>query len=1011
MANVFKRFVKGILLRGNTSDPTDNQEGSLWSNSTSNRLKSYIESAVRTLVSEDQSQTLTNKSMDGDDNTFSDIGITSLKTELADADKFVERDATGALVSGKAVPTGSVVGDTDTQTLTNKTIDATSASGSNTLSADASDIVYDNSASSLTATDTQAAVDEVEGRIDTIETNKIDGPGTHLDNAVPRFDGVNSNDVQTSGIIVDDSDNITGVNDLVVGGDLTVNGTTTTINTTNLDVTDANITVNNNGNDISSEGAGLTVERSSTDGSIVYEDALTSKFKIGALGSEVEVVDVSSSQTITNKDMSDATNNIDTASANGFTRLGGNQNQVLIPDHTSVDSIVLQTIPQVITNKDIDGETASNANRITLPKGDTSTLGALTRKEATLLYDTDLETLVYDDGTKLNQITSGDSSLNYVKNPGAETDTSDHTLYDDGAVSEPVDGTGAAGASLNLTRTVLASDILRGIASFAMVKNASNGQGEGVHVGLETIDPVDKGKRLQASFNYSMKNPGSNNYVNGDFKVFVYDVDNSVLLGAIENDDDGDILRHEGDGATFIGFFNATDSLNYRLLIHVASTNALSSLMIYDSVDLRPEEFVGTTYQRTEIINLAGSGDFTGGSLSISRVGNIVTVTGVTDPTFASSSNVNSVSGLIPDWALPTVGVINLPTMSVSSVTYMFIHADGALTFQFRNWAGTLSSQTSTTNLVGLSYAVEDLTNIVSNTKLTQQTIIARYTAASSAAVPNAPAVFDFSTKDIDTHNAVTTGASWQFKAPRTGYYSVNSVLHTNSANINSVSMVVRVEGASHAQDDSSRQVAANSTLNQDINTIVYMEKNHILDILHSESVNGDTYNFPTTGQYIEVKSLPDFTSYGVANPNVEYLEVLNSGQHDVTGNSGTWYLPTAAITLPLSTGTWDLELRNYISFYTTVGRGTVEVALSTSTTPGTDIFYSELINGNGNDVEKSWQKSRLTCKRHIVTSPENVYIHIRGLNFSGYTTASLLSLRGDFGTYPGIRLSAERVK
>ena len=68
-------------------------------------------------------QTLTNKTIEGDDNTIQDIAISSLKTVLADADKFIVRDAAGAVVSSKTVPTGDVVGNSDNQTLTNKTID------------------------------------------------------------------------------------------------------------------------------------------------------------------------------------------------------------------------------------------------------------------------------------------------------------------------------------------------------------------------------------------------------------------------------------------------------------------------------------------------------------------------------------------------------------------------------------------------------------------------------------------------------------------------------------------------------------------------------------------------------------------------------------------------------------------------------------------------------------------------------------------------------------------------
>jgi hypothetical protein len=139
----------------------------------------------------------------------------------------------------------------------------------------------------------------------------VAGPGSSTDNAIVRWDGTTGALVQNSSVTIDDSGN------LVVSGDLTVNGTTTTVNSATLDVTDTNITVNNTGNDASSEGAGLTVERTGTDGSFVYEDALASKWKLGALGSEVEVADVSSTQTLTNKTIDADLNTItDIANAN-----------------------------------------------------------------------------------------------------------------------------------------------------------------------------------------------------------------------------------------------------------------------------------------------------------------------------------------------------------------------------------------------------------------------------------------------------------------------------------------------------------------------------------------------------------------------------------------------------------------------------------------------------------------------------------------------------------------------
>lgn len=60
-----------------------------------------------------------------------------------------------------------------------------------------------------------------------------------------------------------------------------------------------------------------------------------------------------------------------------------------------------------LTNKDIDGGTASNTNRVTLPKDTYANLLSLTRKEGTILYATDQDAVFYDDGTNLVPVGSG----------------------------------------------------------------------------------------------------------------------------------------------------------------------------------------------------------------------------------------------------------------------------------------------------------------------------------------------------------------------------------------------------------------------------------------------------------------------------------------------------------------------------------------------------------------------------------------------------------------------------
>lgn len=65
---------------------------------------------------------------------------------------------------------------------------------------------------------------------------------------------------------------------------------------------------------------------------------------------------------------------------------------------------------QVVTLKDYDGGTASDTNRTTLAKNTTANLAALTRKEGNVFYDTDLDKVVFDNGSALSALASSSSA-------------------------------------------------------------------------------------------------------------------------------------------------------------------------------------------------------------------------------------------------------------------------------------------------------------------------------------------------------------------------------------------------------------------------------------------------------------------------------------------------------------------------------------------------------------------------------------------------------------------------
>ena len=182
MTNKRREFTEGIRQRPTTT--ATSQEGEERVDSADNKKKVYLDGSERAVLTEDQSQTVTNKTIDVDNNTITNIEVDNLKSGVLDT------DLSTVSVSDDTLPSAKAVKDY---------VDSVAAGQDS-----ADEISYDNSTSGLTATDVQAAVDEVEGRLDTAETGLSD----HLADAVDAHDAsaisntasgnLTSTDVQSS---------------------------------------------------------------------------------------------------------------------------------------------------------------------------------------------------------------------------------------------------------------------------------------------------------------------------------------------------------------------------------------------------------------------------------------------------------------------------------------------------------------------------------------------------------------------------------------------------------------------------------------------------------------------------------------------------------------------------------------------------------------------------------------------------------------------------------------------
>lgn len=127
--------------------------------------------------------------------------------------------------------------------------------------------------------------------------------------------------------------------------------------------------------------------------------------------------------------------------------------------HGTSSAVVGISDAQVLTNKDIDGGTAANNRRITVPKDTLSNLTSLTRKEGTLVYGSDSKKLYVDIGTALTPVGSGSpgdpGALNMIQASDLNTLSTDIPLSGQNAA---FDGGGSIGGTLSLDST--AADIM-----------------------------------------------------------------------------------------------------------------------------------------------------------------------------------------------------------------------------------------------------------------------------------------------------------------------------------------------------------------------------------------------------------------------------------------------------------------------------------------------------------------------------------------------------------------------
>lgn len=558
MAENNTKITKGVTIKENSLTPkeieiipggTADTKTTVQGSQTVDRTIT-LPDANDTLVGKATVDTLTNKTIDanGTGNSISNLEVADLAAGVLN----VSTTLTGA--SDLQVPSALAV----------KTYVDNGLAAQN----EASEITYDNTTSGLVATNVQGAIDEVEGRVDTVET----GLSNHLADTIDAHDA-------------------SAISNIPAG---------------NLAATDVQGALNELQSDVDSRADASTVSS--------HISATSAHGVAGA------IVGTTDTQVLTNKTIVVANNTITTAASGNLvaTELNNALSELQtdidtralngdLTTHTSAStgvhgvtgSVVGTTDTQVLTNKDIDGGTASNTSRITLPKASKATLDALTRKEATIVYASDQDKVFVDDGTNLKEIGSGAGNINFVTNPDGGTGTTGWTEGSYTAATRPSGTfTASSGASAFAISTTTTNPLGTGTTSLVLTKSSGNQQGRAIQT--EFALPLEyRAKVLQIKNAYINTSTNATDFVAGNSTT-----DSDMIFYVAYSTDSGStytvaepsrfkLLSNSKDSSDY---FNGTyqtpyDATHMRLIAYVASTST-TAWSIKSTLSVSPSQYV-----------------------------------------------------------------------------------------------------------------------------------------------------------------------------------------------------------------------------------------------------------------------------------------------------------------------------------------------------------------------------------------------------------------------------------
>lgn len=406
---------------------------------------------------------------------------------------------------------------------------------------------------------------------------------------------------------------------------------------------------------------------------------------------------------------------------------------------------------------------------------------------------------------------SGTGAKNYITNPNFEGNTTsgwslgNTSLTNKLPTGSPTFGSGASG---NLSISIISSGQLAGIYSMSESSSSATTAGDFLATDALTIDIEDQAKIMQFKFYYSVNSGVTNTNFSGtssnSFGVAIYDVTNSawIIPSGVFN-----LVQGYGVGIASGTWQTPANMTQFRFVLYNANATSGAVTLYLDDFFVGPQIALNAPAMddwRSYTPTITGFGTPSNINFISRRVGGNLEVqgrftSGTSTATAASitlgygggNSNVTVDSTLVPNYLL-----VGSASRTASSSTFFNI---GTIVTGGNNFL-QFGLQSSTTGIIG---AVQNgsaisgngetfvfnatvpisgwSSNSVSSSDTDTRVISARATGDNVSHSYSSSTPLQFNIVTWDTHAAITTGTSWKYVAPVTGYYRVAFTLSNAS--------------------------------------------------------------------------------------------------------------------------------------------------------------------------------------------------------------------------------------